>query len=93
MVLLDTVSKPCGLPREAFYDTLFGARGLEANDGQEVLVSELSEFPETITILSNNDDQRQTIGNRARRLAKRQYTWEASSQTLINFLQTQFDLN
>ena len=22
LVLLDTVSKPCGLPREAFYDTL-----------------------------------------------------------------------
>ncbi|WP_200778354.1 glycosyltransferase [Halobaculum gomorrense] len=72
--------------------TPFGARGFDAEHGEVMLVSELAEFPRVITSLGSDHDRRQALGDRARRLAKREYTWEASSRALINFIETEFDL-
>jgi glycosyltransferase involved in cell wall biosynthesis len=62
--------------------TPFGARGIDANDGEELVVANLDAFPEAITLLADASKRRREIGRSARHLAGERYTWEAGSRTL-----------
>lgn len=70
--------------------TPFGARGLDATDGEELLVAELADFPDAIEALEDDQSRRHRIGLAGRRLAAAKYTWEASSRKLNEFVHGQF---
>lgn len=60
--------------------TPFGARGVDATDGTELVVAKLSEFPDAIETLAFDEEKRRRIGRAARRLTAEQYTWESASR-------------
>lgn len=62
--------------------TPFGARGIDAADGKELIVASINEFPEAIKSLAGASKRRREIGSAARQLASDRYTWEAGSQKL-----------
>jgi glycosyltransferase involved in cell wall biosynthesis len=66
--------------------TPFGARGIGATDGEELIVAELDEFPEAIAALSSDPECRAEVETAGRQLAEESYTWEAASRTLRSAL-------
>lgn len=70
--------------------TPFGARGLDAADGEELVVTDLSEFPDSIAALRDDPTRRQKIGREGQRVAAEKYTWEASSRKLRGFIEETF---
>jgi glycosyltransferase involved in cell wall biosynthesis len=62
--------------------TPFGVRGVDAEDGTEVIVADREGIIDAILDLSENPAKRERIGTAARQLAKRKYTWESASRTL-----------
>lgn len=74
----------------AVISTPFGARGLEATPGEELLVAELENFSEAISTLAEDPDRRSETGEAGRRLAAEKYTWEASSRKLRTFVYEEF---
>lgn len=72
-----------GLP---VISTPFGARGIDATSGSELVVAEPEEFPRAIASLAGDPDRRREIGEAGRRLAERKYTWESSSRKVRELL-------
>ncbi|QDX41033.1 glycosyltransferase family 4 protein [Salarchaeum sp. JOR-1] len=70
--------------------TPFGARGLDATDGRELVISEIDDFPAAIEAFATNLEQRREIGQAGRELAAEKYTWEASSSKLRKFVYSEF---
>mgnify|MGYP000725358397 CR=1 FL=1 len=70
--------------------TPFGARGLKATPGDELIVAELDDFPEAIVSLTAHPERRRKIGSAGRELAAEKYTWEASSRKLRKFIHEKF---
>jgi len=70
--------------------TPFGARGLQATAGEELLVAELDKFPKKIRSLSQSPERRHRMGDTGRQLAAEKYTWEASSRMLLEFITENF---
>ncbi|GGL22009.1 hypothetical protein GCM10009037_01720 [Halarchaeum grantii] len=62
--------------------TPFGARGIDAADGAELVVAGLDAFPDTIASLASDPERCRDIGRAARLLAAEEYTWEAGSRAL-----------
>lgn len=56
----------------------FGVRGIEKELGS-VVVADMETFPDSISNLASNPDQRQRIGERSRRTTSNKYTWEKTS--------------
>lgn len=72
-----------GLP---VVSTPFGARGVPATDGEEILLRELREFPEAIRDLRAGRVDATTLSERARRLVETQLNWPAVSERLFERL-------
>jgi glycosyltransferase involved in cell wall biosynthesis len=70
--------------------TPFGARGLDATPGDELVVAEIDKFQESITSLAGDPNRRREVGAGGRRLAAKAYTWEASSRKLHDFVNVHF---
>lgn len=62
--------------------TPFGVRGTDVKTGEHLLVATIDDFPHTIETLAANAGRRQELGEAARKLAAKQYTWESASRTL-----------
>ena len=62
--------------------TPFGARGVDATEDDELIVSPLDAFPDAIGSLAVAPKRRRAIGRAARHLAADHYTWEAGSRML-----------
>jgi len=70
--------------------TPFGTRGIDAADGEELVVVDLDDFPEAINSLANAPENRHAIGRAARDLAGESYTWEAGSRALRERVHDEF---
>lgn len=65
--------------------TAFGARGLEVEDQENVLISNIEEFPKWITSLLVDDKLREKLKINGRKLVEEKYDWKkiADKQTEI----------
>nr|WP_227259978.1 glycosyltransferase family 4 protein [Salarchaeum japonicum] len=70
--------------------TPFGVRGTRVTDGDHVLVAKLDGYPDAIARLADKPPERAELGDAARRLAADEYTWEASSRALREFVVDEF---
>jgi len=70
--------------------TPFGVRGTQVTDDEHVLVAELNEYADAIARLAHHPGERTELGHAARRLAAAEYTWEASSRKLREFITREF---
>ncbi|MGB9965885.1 glycosyltransferase [Halobacterium hubeiense] len=68
-----------GLP---VVSTPFGVRGIAVEDGQDVFISDLDDFPRTIRRLRAEPEKRKQVGAAARELTEAKYTWESVSRRL-----------
>jgi glycosyltransferase involved in cell wall biosynthesis len=62
-----------GLP---VVSTLFGARGIEIQDGTHALIREVSQFPQALKALKDSAELRRKLAQNSRRLVEEQYAWE-----------------
>jgi glycosyltransferase involved in cell wall biosynthesis len=70
---------------KAVVSTSIGCEGLEAIDGQNILIRDNpAEFAGAIRAVLENRDLRQRLGQRGRETAKRLYSWEVIGRNLID---------
>jgi len=71
----------------------FGIRGLKTEFGSAVAVADIDAFPDSISNLASNPQQRQRIGERSRRITSNKYTWEKASISLRSQLVKHIDID
>jgi glycosyltransferase involved in cell wall biosynthesis len=62
--------------------TEFGARGFDLTSQKDVLIRPVSEFPEAIEMLVENQNLCQRIGKNAQQFVRNDYIWERVSQLI-----------
>lgn len=60
--------------------TEFGARGIHVHHGEEVLLSNVEEFPASISRLSQDRELRKKLSQRSKALIEDRYTWRTISR-------------
>jgi glycosyltransferase involved in cell wall biosynthesis len=71
---------------KAVVSTTLGAEGIEAVPGRDLLIEdEPAAFAEAVNRLLADTDMATRIGQSARRLAVRQYSWSGAAQALEGF--------
>lgn len=73
-----------GLP---IITTKIGARGLDLKHGDNVIISEIDEFPEWIEILIEDDDLRYKLSINGRKLVEEKYDWEKIAEKELKIIE------
>ncbi len=69
---------------KAVVSTSVGCEGLDARDGQNILVrDEPEEFAEAVVAVLSDPDLRNSLGRAARRTAEQQYDWDVIASSMI----------
>lgn len=66
--------------------TQFGARGVPVTDGSEVIIREITAFPETLRAMRTGRIDSESVGKRGRQLIVSGYNWSAISARLFTRL-------
>lgn len=69
--------------------TPFGMRGIEAEDGEDAVIVDIDEFADALAGLTSDVDRRRAIGQNAKELVSRTYTWDGVSENLHRVLSEQ----
>lgn len=67
--------------------TTFGARGIEGQPGEDLIIAELDEFPHAINLLAQNPELRNRIGKNGRLLAEKKYSARVTAQTILKLIE------
>jgi len=67
--------------------TTFGARGIEGQPGEDLIIAELDEFPHVINLLAQNPELRNRIGKNGRLLAEKKYSARVTAQTILKLIE------
>jgi glycosyltransferase involved in cell wall biosynthesis len=74
----------CGLPTVS---TPVGIRGLNLRPGEDVLVGDLEDFPQTITRLLEELPLREKLSKNGRRVVEENYSWEKLGESMLEIYQ------
>jgi glycosyltransferase involved in cell wall biosynthesis len=74
----------CGLPTVS---TSVGIRGLNLRPGEDILVGDLKDFPQTITTLVEDQRLREKLSKNGRRVVEENYSWEKLGESMLEIYQ------